>query len=72
MAEIHMSTDGLFIGPINMRIYHFDAHPFDKPNQKTGRKNLGHRLKFRRLRIKVWYCLRFWNAESKLVFDTWF
>ncbi len=72
MAEIQMSTNSLFIGPINMRIYRLDACPFDKPNQKTGRENLRHRLKFRRLRIKVWYCLRFRNAESKIVLDTWF
>ncbi len=72
MAEIQMSTDSLFIGPINMRIYRFDAYPFDKTNQKTSREHLRHGLKFRRFRIKLWYCLRFRNAESKVVFDAWF
>src|SRR6266849_5517455 len=71
MAEIHMSTDSLFIGPIKMRIDRFDARPLDKSNQKTGGENPRHGLEFGRLRIQVWHCFRFWNAESKIVFDPW-
>jgi hypothetical protein len=55
MSHVDMRTDGLLLGPVEMRVDHFDRRPFKEPNKETGCENLGHCLEFIRLGIERRY-----------------